>query len=95
MANIRLQDGSAPPFGARIYNHKDRETGIVTDDGSVYLSGINAGEKMKVIWDEKAQCEISLPKVNAEMLMSSLLLPCFPLTENVAEATSLASLPKN
>ncbi|MGN4003275.1 hypothetical protein, partial [Burkholderia gladioli] len=49
----------------------------VNDGGSVYLSGINAGESMTVQWNGVAQCRITLPQqLPAEMLMTNLLLPC-------------------
>lgn len=76
MAVIRLADGSAPPFGATVLNIKNQETGIVNDDGSVYLSGINAGDSMTVRWNNAEQCKISLPKNLPENTMNNLLLPC-------------------
>ncbi|MGK3128309.1 outer membrane usher protein [Pantoea sp. C8B4] len=76
MAVIRLADGSAPPFGATVLNIKNQETGIVNDDGSVYLSGINAGDSMTVRWNNAEQCKISLPKNLPENMMNNLLLPC-------------------
>ncbi|MEN5283225.1 outer membrane usher protein [Serratia marcescens] len=83
MAIIKLADGSQPPFGATVLNHRKQETGIVNDGGSVYLSGINAGERMQVHWSGKAQCEVQMPSpLPAEMLMNSLLLPCRPTTEH-------------
>ncbi|WP_323098214.1 fimbria/pilus outer membrane usher protein, partial [Serratia marcescens] len=51
MAVIKLADGSEPPFGATVLNARKQETGIVNDGGSVYLSGINAGESMTVQWN--------------------------------------------
>ena len=50
MAVIKLVDGSEPPFGATVRNARQQETGIVNDGGSVYLSGIKAGENMTVHW---------------------------------------------
>ncbi|MGL1812366.1 UNVERIFIED_CONTAM: outer membrane usher protein [Serratia marcescens] len=86
MAVIRLADGSEPPFGATVLNARKQETGIVNDGGSVYLSGINAGEAMTVRWNGTAQCEVRMPSpLPAEMLMNTLLLPCHSLpatTEN-------------
>lgn len=82
MAVIKLADGSQPPFGATVLNARKQETGIVNDGGSVYLSGINAGERMQVHWNGKAQCEVQLPApLPAEMLMNSLLLPCKPVAD--------------
>ncbi len=80
MAVIKLADGSEPPFGATVLNARKQETGIVNDGGSVYLSGINAGESMTVRWNGAVQCRITLPQqLPQEMLMNSLLLPCHQL----------------
>lgn len=82
MAVITLADGSEPPFGARVLNARQQETGIVSDGGSVYLGGINARETMRVHWNGGAQCELRLPSpLPADMLMSTLLLPCHPLEQ--------------
>lgn len=76
MAVIRLADGSVPPFGATVLNAKKQNVGIVSDDGSVYLSGIRANEHMKVNWGGKAQCELSLPEILSNSNHTDLLLPC-------------------
>ncbi|MEG5552308.1 outer membrane usher protein [Enterobacter wuhouensis] len=83
MAVIKLADGSEPPFGATIQNARKQETGIVNEGGSVYLSGINAGDVMTVRWNEIQQCEVRMPApLPADMLMNSLLLPCHKLSES-------------
>ncbi|MFJ3458583.1 outer membrane usher protein [Scandinavium goeteborgense] len=79
MALIRLTDGSIPPFGATVYNSEQRETGIVDDNGLVYLSGMTPNAKMTVAWDGKQQCEIQLPKLlksESSSPTDNLLLPC-------------------
>lgn len=76
MAFIRLADGSVPPFGATVLNGKQQETGIVSDDGHVYLSGIQPGGVMSVRWAGAVQCNITLPAVLAEGMNSELFLPC-------------------
>ncbi|AKJ43419.1 outer membrane usher protein [Pragia fontium] len=77
MAVLRLADGSTPPFGATVLNKKRQEVGIVNDGGSVYLSGINAGEAMTVHWSGLAQCELMLPEVLPNNGgLTDLLLPC-------------------
>ncbi|TXE73794.1 outer membrane usher protein [Serratia nevei] len=76
MAVIRLADGSAPPFGAQIYNSRQQQTGLVNDEGSVYLSGIQPNTEMTVNWDGKAQCRITLPEIRTDIALSNLLLPC-------------------
>ncbi len=86
MAVIRLADGSTPPFGATVMNANKQETGIVNDGGSIYLSGIRAGENMTVHWNGVAQCVISLPKILPTDMMNNLLLPCRALPANEPEA---------
>lgn len=81
MAVIRLADGSTPPFGATVLNKKERDVGIVNDNGSVYLSGINAGEIMTVHWSGRAQCAVDLPEMLAINSETNLLLPCRLLSE--------------
>lgn len=80
MALVRLIDGSVPPFGATVLNHKKQESGIINDGGSVYLSGIHPGETMTVNWDGEVQCVIDLPKKLATSQQDNLLLPCRALT---------------
>jgi len=81
MAVIKLADGSEPPFGATVLNARKQETGIVNDGGSVYLSGINAGERMTVRWGGAAQCEVQMPTpLPQEMMATNLLLPCRALS---------------
>ncbi|SNY75330.1 outer membrane usher protein [Enterobacter sp. CC120223-11] len=86
MAIIRLADGSTPPFGATVLNPKNQEVGIVGDDGSVWLSGIVAGETMQVNWLGKAQCELQLPESASLITSSSLLLPCRSLNRVVVNS---------
>lgn len=84
MAVIRLADGSEPPFGATVRNARQQETGIVNDGGSVYLSGINVGERMTVHWNGSAQCEVRMPTpLPVEMLTANLLLPCRAMSAGV------------
>lgn len=76
MAVIRLADGSTPPFGAIVQNHKKQDVGIISDDGSVYLSGINPNEEMTVYWGGQAQCALTLPAKIPQIGTTDLLLPC-------------------
>lgn len=82
MAVIRLADGSTAPFGATVKNHKKQEVGIVSDDGSVYLSGINPNEEMTVHWSGLAQCALTLPAQIPQSGLTDLLLPCRLLPAN-------------
>jgi len=75
-AVLRLADGSYPPFGAEVKNAKGQNTGIVGDEGSVYLSGIRPGDTMQVQWGDGQQCTLSLPASLPEDLSQGLLLPC-------------------
>ncbi|WKL84556.1 outer membrane usher protein [Raoultella ornithinolytica] len=77
MAFIRKADGSFPPFGASVMNEKNQETGVVNDEGSVWLSGIQPNGKMTVKWDGKARCVVHLPAALPEVL-ENLLLTCAP-----------------
>lgn len=80
---IRLEDGSHPPFGSSVRNADDRELGIVSDDGLVWLTGITPGQTLSVSWNSKIQCMLNMPKV---LPASQLLLPC--LTQGV-DATKI------
>lgn len=75
MAIIKLADGSTPPFGAEVSNKGGAQTGIIGDDGSVWLSGIRPEEIMDVSWDGGVQCKITLPS-RLSALDKKLLLPC-------------------
>lgn len=77
MAFIRKADGTFPPFGASVVNDKNQETGVVNDEGSVWLSGIQPDGKMTVKWDGKARCVVHLPGVLPDVL-ENLLLTCAP-----------------
>lgn len=79
MAVVRLADGSVPPFGATVHNDKGQDVGIINDNGEVYLSGINAGEGMRVSWGGTEQCSITLPQTLSSGQMANLLLPCGPV----------------
>ncbi|WP_313374214.1 outer membrane usher protein [Pantoea sp. CTOTU50773] len=76
IATVRLEDGSAPPFGASVFNLKNQETGIINDDGNVYLSGIQPGEAMTVRWNNADQCTITPPLNLTNEITTNLLLPC-------------------
>lgn len=75
MAIIKLADGSVPPFGAEVRNKQGIQTGIVGEEGRVWLAGIRAGEQMEVNWNDNPQCHIELPSP-LPPLTSGLLLPC-------------------
>jgi len=83
MATIKLVDGSSPPFGATIVNDQKQETGIVSDGGTVYLSGIRPGEEMIVKWNNKEQCVFSLPHELPKNSYNNMLLPCESNSNNM------------
>ncbi|MGC5701957.1 outer membrane usher protein [Pseudomonas sp. NFXW11] len=60
MVRIVLADASTPPFGSTVQNARGQETGIISEDGLVYLSGMRAGDQMSVHWDGKPQCDFTL-----------------------------------
>lgn len=76
MAIIKLADGSTPPFGAIVLNANNVQTGMVSDSGEVWLSGINPDEVMTVSWEGEVQCHIRLPSPLPADLQNRLLLPC-------------------
>lgn len=76
MAVIKLADGSSPPFGATVFNTKKQSVGLVGDDGSTYLTGINPKEIMEVHWANRVQCTLTLPEKIPKSSTANLLLPC-------------------
>lgn len=66
LVTIRLSNGAAAPFGVAVRNGRDQETGIVSDDGAVYLSGMKPGETMTLHWDNKAQCAFKISPRDAD-----------------------------
>ena len=82
MAVLRLADGKKPPFGAQVVNSKGQSTGLVGDDGSVYISGIREGEAMLVQWGEDKACQIKFPEKLMD-LNDVLLLPCESVTKSL------------
>jgi len=75
MAYILLDKGQFPPFGALLRNEKMQQTGMVSDEGQAWLSGIRPGEKMSVEWDNSVQCYVQIPALLPEQL-AELSLPC-------------------
>lgn len=92
MAVIKLADGSSPPFGATVKDNKNRGVGIVSDDGSVYLSGIQPGATMTVHWDGKARCEIQLPAKITENSTVDLQLSCRSVDIVDSQKTEVAEI---
>lgn len=82
LAVLRLANGEFPAFGAEVINKRRQLIGVVGDDGNVFLSGVNAGERV-LVREEGRQCRAVLPAVlPAQELTVTLLLPCNPVNEN-------------
>ncbi|MCU1764303.1 outer membrane usher protein PapC [Pseudomonas protegens] len=62
MVRVLLTDDRPPPFGSTVRNSRGQETGIISEDGLVYLSGMQPGEAMTLHWDGKDQCRFVLPE---------------------------------
>ncbi|WP_447908000.1 outer membrane usher protein [Serratia fonticola] len=88
MAVLRLADGSTPPFGASVLNLKKQVTGLVSDEGNVYLSGIQPGETMMVSWNGREQCQVRLPDPLPSGALANLLLPCVAVVDISPKVTS-------
>lgn len=82
MVTIGLRDGGSPPFGAIVMNKKGQQTGMVGDDGSTWLNGMNPGEQMDVNWNGHTQCVVTLPP---QLNVPALLLPCILNREGQAK----------
>ncbi|EJD6584524.1 outer membrane usher protein [Providencia rettgeri] len=89
MAILRLSDNSYPPFGASVKNKAGQIVGIVGDEGSTYLTGLNAKDLLQINWDDKVQCEIILPAELPEnkVLLANWLLPCH-VPKNIPEVNN-------
>ena len=77
MAVIKRADGSTPPFGATV-TKDGHQTGIVGDNGEVWLSGVEPNGNMIVSWDDETQCRIAFPEILPadSSNTTNLLLPC-------------------
>ncbi|CNG40941.1 fimbria/pilus outer membrane usher protein [Yersinia similis] len=74
LATISLTDSSHPPFGSLVMSAKGQELGIVSDDGFTYLSGVEPGETLNVLWSGAKQCQVAIPA--ALQPQAQILLPC-------------------
>lgn len=77
LAVIKLADGSEPPFGATVLNEQGREMAVVSDGGSVFLTGVQPEEKLDVAWEGQRQCRVIVP--GSAKPLDQLLLPCSKL----------------
>ena len=77
MVALSIPGGSYPPFGAQVTNDNNKNTGIVGDEGSTYISGINTGSVMTVRWGKNSACKITFP-AHIEDKYAELALQCIP-----------------
>lgn len=75
MAQLRLQNGAYPPFGAEVFNHDGVSVAMIMDGGIAYLAGIKPGETLSAVWEGKPQCVIQVPEKLTHK-QAQILLPC-------------------
>lgn len=75
MGIIRLADGTYPPFGAEVINNDGVSVAMIMDGGEAWLAGINPRELLRVVWNGKTQCQITIPPT-IERRSTAALLPC-------------------
>ncbi|WP_019043864.1 PapC/FimD family outer membrane usher protein [Comamonas testosteroni] len=76
MLSLQTKDGSFPPFGARVFNEKQQELGLVGEQGVTYVNGIVAGEQLQVKWGDTGQCQVQLSDTLPGDLSDSLTVQC-------------------
>lgn len=74
-AVLSLDNGKNPPFGASVRNIDHRELGIVGEDGVTWLVGVSTQETLFIYWNNKKQCQLTLPE-KFTTSSNMLLLPC-------------------
>ncbi|AYV15767.1 PapC/FimD family outer membrane usher protein [Shewanella algae] len=60
LAQITLRNGKYAPFSAVVNNSKQQQVGMMTDDGMVYLVGLNQGDVLSVNWGQNS-CSVVVP----------------------------------
>ncbi|STR64678.1 outer membrane usher protein yqiG [Klebsiella michiganensis] len=74
---IRLEDGRYPPLGVTVTDKATgRDTGLVADDGFVYLSGIQENSILTLKWNDNV-CDITPPH-HSNIDGQAIILPCQP-----------------
>lgn len=74
-AVIRTADGKYPPLGAVVQSDDGKSSlGMVSEEGHVWLSGVNDGQHLRVQW-AGITCLIALPDTLTH-LPRQLILPC-------------------
>ncbi|EJN6961736.1 TPA: fimbria/pilus outer membrane usher protein [Photobacterium damselae] len=70
-ATITRGNGQKINFGENVVNKKGQELGISSDNGLVWLTGVNSGEILTVSKGSKAECNISIPdNINEEKILN-------------------------
>ncbi|WP_341450487.1 FimD/PapC C-terminal domain-containing protein, partial [Escherichia coli] len=68
------------PFGAMVTSESSQSSGIVADNGQVYLSGMPLAGKVQVKWgeEENAHCvaNYQLPPESQQQLLTQLSAEC-------------------
>ena len=72
LANIRLPDGSVPPFGSTVVKDSGRVLSVVDEDGLVYLTGVKPNEAFELSWGGARQCKIVAPQEVTDLSMKTL-----------------------
>lgn len=62
-AQLKLSDGSYPPFGASVKNKNNIELGIVGEQGITWIVGVKPQELLDVYWGNKLQCNTEIPNL--------------------------------
>lgn len=82
IAIMKYADGSSPPFGAVVWRGSN-QTGVVDDNGSVWLSGVEPGVSMEVRENEKPVCRVTIPQLlPMEATGNPLFLTCSMISDN-------------
>lgn len=63
-ARLKLEDGTYPPFGASVRNHKNIELGIVGEQGITWIVGIKPQDTLDIYWANKRQCGADVPNLS-------------------------------
>ncbi|MBP6344660.1 fimbria/pilus outer membrane usher protein [Neisseriaceae bacterium CLB008] len=73
LATVQLNDGqTVPPFGAVVTNEGGRNIAIVGEAGLAYLSGVEEGEQLNVVWAGEQQCQITVPVASVTFTNTTL-----------------------
>lgn len=84
MTTITLPEGDTPPFGAIVMNENKVQSGIVSESGSAWLTGLSPGSEMSVQWGGKTRCIIKIPaSFPGDLINHRLYLICHKAAKHV------------